>query len=78
MKLVITDFNGKVIKEYTYMNTIDIRSIHVNNYTNVMELVNFAASRYIVVSSMYFPHPGIHQTIWISSNGVTKNQHSRS
>ena len=56
MKIVLGDFNAKVGSENNFKLTIGNESLRQDSNDNVFRIVNFAASKYLVVKSMMFPH----------------------
>jgi hypothetical protein len=44
------------------------------NCDNCVRIVNFAASKNLVVKSTKFPHQNIHKHTWISPDGKTHSQ----
>ena len=48
--------------------------MHLNTNNNGQRLVNFAAAKNMVVSSICFPHKEIHKQTWRSPDGKTNNQ----
>ena len=50
------------------------KSLHQDSNDNGVRLVNFAASKNLVVKSTMFPHRNIHKYTWTSPDGQTHNQ----
>jgi Reverse transcriptase (RNA-dependent DNA polymerase) len=74
IKMVLGDFNAKIGREVYYQPTIGKFSLHENSNDNGTRVVDFAASRNMVVSSTRFEHKNIHKATWASPDGRTKNQ----
>jgi len=74
IKIILGDFNAKIGREVYYRPTIGKYSLHENSNGNGTRVIDFAASRNIVVSSTYFEHKNIHKATWESPDGRTKNQ----
>ena len=74
IKIILGDFNAKVGREDYYRPTIGKYSLHETSNDNGLRVIDFAASRNMVVSSTYFEHKNIHKATWVSPNGYTKNQ----
>ena len=74
IKILLGDFNAKVGREVYYRPTIGKFSLHETSNDNGTRLIDFAASRNIVLSSTYFEHKNIHKATWVSPDGRTKNQ----
>jgi hypothetical protein len=74
IKIILGDFNAKIGREVYYRPTIGKYSLHENSNENGTHVIDFAASRNMVVSSTYFEHKDIHKATWESPDGRTKNQ----
>ena len=74
MKIVLGDFNGKVGRENIFKQTIENESIYQDSNDNEVRIVNFAASKNLVVKSTMYPHRDIHKHTWTSPDGKTHNQ----
>ena len=73
-KIILGDFNAKVGRENIFKPTIGNESLHQDSNDNGFRLVNFAASKNLVVKSTMFPHRNIHKYTWTSPDGQTHNQ----
>lgn len=74
VKIVLGDFNAKIGKEQVLRPTVGGCSLHDETNDNGLRVVDFAASKGLVVSSTMFPHKNIHKVTWYSADGVTRNQ----
>jgi hypothetical protein len=74
IKIILGDLNAKIGREVYYRPTIGKYSLHENSNENGSLVIDFAASRNMVVSSTYFEHKNIHKATWESPDGRTKNQ----
>ena len=74
IKIVLGDFNAKIGREVYYRPTIGKYSLHETSNDNGTRLIDFAASRNMVLSSTYFEHKNIHKATWVSPDGRTKKQ----
>ena len=74
MKILLGDFNAKVGRENIFKPTIGNESRHQVSNDNGVRIVNFAASKNLVVKSTMFPHRHIHKYTWTSPDGQTHNQ----
>lgn len=70
MKIVLGDFNAQVGKERIFMPTIGKNSLHNKTNENGMRMINFAASKSLVVMSSIFTHKDRHKQTWHSPNGT--------
>ena len=61
-------------KENIFKPTIGNESLHQDSNDNGVRIVNFAASKNLVVKSMMFLHWNIHKYTWTSSDGNNDNQ----
>ena len=61
MKILLGDFNAKVGRENIFKPTIGQESLQQDSNDNGVRLVNFAASKILVVKSTMFPHRNIHK-----------------
>jgi hypothetical protein len=68
------DFNVKVGREDIFKPTIGNESSHEISIDNGVRVVNFAASKNLVVKSTMFPHRSVHKYTWTSPDGQTNNQ----
>jgi hypothetical protein len=60
MKILLGDFNPKVVREYFQTDNWD-DSLHQDSNDNGVIKVNFATSKNIVVKSLMFPHRTTHK-----------------
>lgn len=74
VKIILGDMNAKVGREEVFRNIIGRDSLHNECNENGMRLVDFAASRRMMVSSTRFPRKSIHKATWRSPDGFTRNQ----
>ena len=74
IKIVLGDFNAKIGREVYYRPTIGKYSLHETSNDNGTRLIDFAASRNMVLSSTYFQHKNIHKATWVSPHGRTKTR----
>jgi hypothetical protein len=74
MKILLGDFKAKVGREDIFKPTIGNESSHETSNDNGVRVVNFAASKSLVVKSTMFPHHSIHKYSWTSPDGKTHNQ----
>jgi hypothetical protein len=73
MKILLGDFNAKVGKKDIFKPIIGNDSLHEVSNDNGVRIVNFAASKNLIVKST-FPHRDIYKHTWTSPDGVTHNQ----
>ena len=74
VKIVLGDLNAQVGKEPTYRPTTGCCGVHEKTNENGLCLINFAASKNMIIKSTYFMHKRIHQDTWKHPNGVIRNQ----
>jgi hypothetical protein len=74
MKIILGDCNGKVGREDIFKTTVGNVSSHELSNDNVSTIVNFAASKNLIVESTTFPHLNIHKFTWTSPDGKPHNQ----
>lgn len=74
IKIIAGDFNAKIGKELAFIPTIGRYSLHDETNDNGRMLINFAASKDMVVGSTMFPGKRIHKGTWRSPDGNTVNQ----
>jgi hypothetical protein len=74
MKILLGDFNANVGRENIFKLTVGTESLHDIRNDNGVRVVNFAASKNLVVKSTMFTHPKIHKYTWTSPDGDTHNQ----
>ncbi|WP_333765053.1 endonuclease/exonuclease/phosphatase family protein [Streptomyces sp. IBSBF 2390] len=72
-KVILGDFNAKIGRE-RYQGIKGTQSKHNTSTDNAERLINFAASRQLIVSSTCFPHKNIHKGTWRSPDKRTVNQ----
>ncbi|XP_073979057.1 uncharacterized protein [Rhodnius prolixus] len=77
IKIIAGDMNAKVGKEDIYRPTIGNQSLHDTSNNNGQRLVNFAASRNLVIGGTLFLHKNIHKGTWTTPNGDQTNQIDR-
>ena len=61
-------------RENIFKPTTGNVSLHQDSNDNGVRIVNFAASKNLVVKSTMFPHRNIHKYTWTSPDGQTHNQ----
>jgi hypothetical protein len=61
MKILLGDFNVKVGTEDIFKPIIGNESLHEASNDNGVRVVNFAASKNLIVKSTTFPHRDIHK-----------------
>jgi len=61
MKILLGDFNAKVVRENIFKPTIGNDSLHQDSKDNGVRIVNSATSKNLVVKSKMFPHQNIHK-----------------
>jgi len=74
VKSLIGDFNAKLGRDDIFKPTVGNESIHQESNDNGVGIVNFAASKNLVVKSTMFQHRIIHMYTWTYSDGKTHNQ----
>jgi exonuclease III len=72
-KIILGDFNAKVVKVGIHKPTIGNESLHIET-NNEIQMIQFAISKGFNVRSIIFPHKDIHKETWYSANGRTANQ----
>lgn len=68
MKVITEDLNARVGKEDIYQSTIEKYNLHEITNDNGQRLINFAASKDIIIGGTFFPYKDIHKgnrTSWI-------------
>ena len=61
MRILLGDFNAKVVRENIIKPTVGNESLHQDSNDNVVRIVKFATSKNPVVKSTMFPHWNIHK-----------------
>jgi hypothetical protein len=74
INILLGDLNAKVGREQIYQGLIGRHSMHLNTNNNGQRLLEFAAAKNMMVSSICFPHKEINKQTWRSLDGKTKNQ----
>jgi hypothetical protein len=74
MKILLGDSNAKVGRENIFKPTIGNESLHEISNDSGVRVVNFIASKNLVVKSTMFPHHRIHKYTWTSPKGNTHNR----
>jgi endonuclease/exonuclease/phosphatase family metal-dependent hydrolase len=69
IKILLGDLNAKIGREEIYQELIRRSSMHPNTNNNGHRLVDFAATKNLVVSSTCFTHKEIHKQTWRSPDG---------
>ena len=73
-QILLGDFNAKLEREDIFKMTIGNESLRHESNDNGVRVVNFATSKYLIVTSSMFPHLNVHKYTWISPDGKTHNQ----
>ena len=71
MKILLGDFNAKLVRENIFKPRIRSESLHQDSNDNGVRIVNFATSRNLVVKSTMFPHRNIHKYTLTYPDGKT-------
>jgi hypothetical protein len=74
MKILLGDFNAKVVRENIFKPTTGNESLHQDSNDNDVRISNFTTSKNLVVKSMTFPQQNIHKYTWNSPDGKTKTR----
>jgi hypothetical protein len=74
MKILLGDFNAKVGREDIFKPIISNESSHEITNNNGVRVVNFAASKNLVIKNTMFPPNCIHKYTRTSPDGKTYNQ----
>jgi hypothetical protein len=74
MKILLGDFSAKIGRDSIFKPTVGNESLHKISNDNGVRVVNFAASKNLIVKSKMFPHRNIHKFTWTSPDGRTHNQ----
>ena len=56
MKIILGNFNAKVVRENIFKPTIGNKSLHQDSNDNGIRIVKFATSKNLVVKSRMFTH----------------------
>jgi hypothetical protein len=73
MKILLGDFSAKVGRDDIF-KPVGCESLHeIINYNGV-GVVNFSASKSVIVKSTKFLHCNVHKFTWTSPDGKTHNQ----
>ena len=67
MKILLGNFNEKLVGEDIFKLTIENESLHQDSTDNGVRIMNFATSEIVVVKSTLFPHRSIHTCICTTS-----------
>jgi hypothetical protein len=65
-KIILGDSNAKVGRENIFKPTIGNESLHEISNVNGVRVLNFAATKNLVIKSAMFPHRKIHKYTWTS------------
>ena len=60
-KILLGDFNAKLVRENIFQPTIGTESVHPESKDSGIRLVNFATSKNLIVKSTKFSHRNIHK-----------------
>jgi hypothetical protein len=74
MKILMGDFNAKVVREDFFKQIIGSESLHKASNDIRLMVVNFVTLKNLIVKSATFPPCNIHKHTWTSADGVTHNQ----
>jgi hypothetical protein len=74
MKILLGDFNAKVGRDNVFKPTIGNESLHQGSHDNGVRIVNFGASKNLVVKITMFPHQNVHKYTWTTPDEKTHNQ----
>jgi hypothetical protein len=74
MKILLGDFSAKVDRENIFKPIVRNESLHEISNDIGVRVVNYAASKNLVVRSTMFPHHKIHKHTWTPPEGNTHNQ----
>jgi hypothetical protein len=74
MKILLRDFNAKLGSEDIFKPPVGNESLHQDGNVNGVRIVNFTASKNLVVKSTMLPRRNIHKYTWTSPGGKTHNQ----
>jgi hypothetical protein len=70
MNILLGDFNAKVGRENIFKPKIGNESLHKISNENRVRVVNFAASKNLVIRSTMFPRCKIYKYAWTSAEGT--------
>jgi hypothetical protein len=73
MIILLGDFSAIVARENIFKSTIGYGSLHQDRNDNGVKIVNFAASKNLVVESTMFLHRNIYKCTWTTPDGKTHN-----
>ena len=74
IKILLGNFNAKLVREEIFKPTIANESLHQDINDNGVRRVNVARSINLVVKSTMFPYQYIQKYTWTSSVGKTHTQ----
>jgi len=74
IKIVLGDFNAQVSKKAVNCPTYGNHILHILTNHNRSRVIQFAASRNMILESIFHPHKDIHNCTWRSLDGVTFKQ----
>ena len=74
VKIILEDSSAKIEQERIFHPTIGAFSLQETSTSNGLILIDFAATRNMVVASTRFKHLNIHKSSCISSDQGTRNQ----
>lgn len=74
IKIIIGDANAKVGREEIYRKHIGKHSLHAECNNNGTRLVNFAASKNMIIGSTMFERKDIHKATWTNPSKTYQNQ----
>ena len=74
MKILLGDFNAKLVREDIFKPIIGQESLHQDSNENGVRIINIDTSKNLVVKSTMFPRRNIHKYAWTSSDRKTYNQ----
>lgn len=74
VKLIMGDLNAQIGQEEIYKSIVGKHSLHERSNNNGINLINFAISRGMNISSTQFPRKNINKHTWISPGGRYTSQ----